>query len=51
MARELDHWLIEDDFQNDFPLPEDDEEGFCNEFNPKEFKPYNDNYCYETLVP
>jgi hypothetical protein len=53
MIREIDHWLIEDDNQNDFPLPEvdSDEDGFHNEFNPKEFEPYDDGSCYEALIP
>lgn len=52
MPRDVAHWLVEDD-QGDFPLPEDDfdEEGFYNEFNPKEFEPFDDGNCYEALVP
>lgn len=46
MSRDLSHWLIEDEFDNqgDWPLPE--EEGFHNEPNPEEFEP-----DYEALVP
>jgi len=53
MPRDLSHWLVEDDNEGDFPLTEDefDEEGFHNEFNPKEFESYNDDHCYEVLVP
>jgi hypothetical protein len=50
MPREIDHWLIEDD--GDYPLPEGEVEDFdCNEFNPKEFEPFNDDHYYETLIP
>jgi hypothetical protein len=52
MPRDVAHWLVEDDNQGDFPLPEGEVEDFNhNEFNPKEFELYDDDYCYETLVP
>ncbi len=51
MARDPSHWLVEDDyFQGDYPLSEDDE-GFHNEFNPEGFDSYDDEDCYEILVP
>jgi len=50
MSRDLAHWLIEDDNQGDYPLSED-EGDFHNEFNPKEFEPYNDEHDYEALIP
>jgi len=50
--REPYHWLIEDDNQGDYPLPENEVEDFnYNEFNPKEFEAYNDDNYYEILIP
>lgn len=52
MSRDPSHWLIEDDNQSDYPLPEDEVEGFNhNEFGPREFEPYDDENCYEMLIP
>ena len=48
MDRDLSHWLIEDDNQGDYPLPEDSD---CSEPKPKEYEPHDDENSYEVLVP